>query len=63
MKWSFAQVGLVVICGFHLIQAVIGFIVEPSFATGPDAPTARCSGWTTTAGTRSPGGSRCSDPA
>ncbi|SEH77255.1 protein of unknown function [Mycolicibacterium rutilum] len=55
MKWSFAQVGLVVICGFHLIQAVIGFIVEPSFATGPDAPTAQVlgmdyNGWHAVAG-------------
>ncbi|MGV0850370.1 DUF4383 domain-containing protein [Mycolicibacterium phlei] len=55
MKWSFAQVGLLVICVFHVIQAVIGFIVEPSFAIGPDAPTAQVlgmdyNGWHAVAG-------------
>lgn len=55
MKWSFAQVGLLVIAIFHVIQAVIGFIVEPSFATGPDAPTAQVlgmdyNGWHAVAG-------------
>lgn len=55
MKWSFAQVGLLVICVFHLIQAVVGFIVEPSFAVGPDAPTAQVfgmdfNGWHAVAG-------------
>ncbi|MGE2722186.1 DUF4383 domain-containing protein [Mycolicibacterium celeriflavum] len=44
MKWSFAQIGLLVISVFHVIQAVIGFIVEPSFATGPNAPTAQILG-------------------
>ena len=37
MKWSFAQTGLLIISTFHAIQAVIGFIAEPSFAVGPDA--------------------------
>lgn len=55
MKWSFAQIGLLVICVFHVIQAVIGFIVEPSFAVGPDAPTAQVlgmdyNGWHAVAG-------------
>lgn len=55
MKWSFAQVGLVVIAAFHVIQAVIGFMVEPSFATGPGAPTAQVlgmdyNGWHAVAG-------------
>ncbi|KUI13781.1 hypothetical protein AU191_08575 [Mycolicibacterium acapulense] len=55
MKWSFAQVGLLVIAAFHVIQAVIGFIVEPSFATGPGAPTAQVlgmdyNGWHAVAG-------------
>ncbi|KUI03983.1 DUF4383 domain-containing protein [Mycobacterium sp. IS-3022] len=55
MKWSFAQVGLLIIAAFHVIQAVIGFIVEPSFATGPDAPTAQIfgmdyNGWHAVAG-------------
>lgn len=39
MRWSFAQVGLLIISAFHVIQAVIGLILEPSFATGPRAPT------------------------
>ncbi len=55
MKWSFAQIGLLIIAAFHVIQAVLGFIVEPSFATGPDAPTARVlgmdyNGWHAAAG-------------
>ncbi|KAA1415442.1 DUF4383 domain-containing protein [Nocardioides humilatus] len=37
--WTFAQWGLLVICTLHVIQAVVGFIAEPSFAIGPDAPT------------------------
>src|SRR3954468_17094601 len=44
VKWSFAQIGLLIIAAFHVIQAVIGFIVEPSFALGPDAPTAQIMG-------------------
>jgi hypothetical protein len=39
MKWSFAQWGLLVICVLHVAESVIGFIAEPSFAVGPDAPT------------------------
>jgi hypothetical protein len=55
VKWSFAQVGLLVICIVHVIQAVIGFIAEPSFATGPDAPTVQIlgmdyNGWHAVAG-------------
>lgn len=55
MKWSFAQIGLVIIAAFHVIQAVIGLIVEPSFAIGPDAPTAQIlgmdyNGWHAVAG-------------
>ena len=38
--WSFAQWALAVISLLHVAQAVVGFIAEPSFATGPDAPTA-----------------------
>ena len=44
MRWSFAQVGLLIICVLHLIQAVIGYIAEPSFATGPGAPTVQILG-------------------
>jgi hypothetical protein len=55
VKWSFAQVGLAIISAFHVIQAVIGFIAEPSFATGPDAPTVQIlgmdyNGWHAVAG-------------
>ena len=55
MRWSFAQIGLLVICIFHVIQAVIGFIVNPSFATGPGAPTVQLlgmdyNGWHAVAG-------------
>jgi hypothetical protein len=55
VKWSFAQWGLIVISVFHVVQAVIGFIIEPSFATGPDAPTAQVlgmdyNGWHAVAG-------------
>jgi hypothetical protein len=53
--WTFAQWGLLIICVVHLIQAVIGFIAEPSFATGPGAPTAQIfgmdyNGWHAVAG-------------
>jgi hypothetical protein len=55
VKWSFAQVGLLIISTLHVIQAVIGFIAEPSFATGPDAPTVQIfgmdyNGWHAVAG-------------
>ena len=55
MRWSFAQVGLLIICALHVIQAVIGFILEPSFATGPNAPTVQLlgmdyNGWHAVAG-------------
>jgi uncharacterized protein DUF4383 len=39
-QWSFAQWGLLVISLFHVVQAIVGFAIEPSFETGPDAPTA-----------------------
>jgi Domain of unknown function (DUF4383) len=55
VKWSFAQIGLLIIAAFHVIQAAVGFIIEPSFATGPDAPTAQVlgmdyNGWHAVAG-------------
>jgi hypothetical protein len=55
MKWSVAQVGLLIISILHVIQAVIGFIAEPSFAVGPDAPTVQVfgmdyNGWHAVAG-------------
>jgi hypothetical protein len=55
VKWSFAQAGLLIISVFHVVQAVIGFIAEPSFATGPNAPTVQVlgmdyNGWHAVAG-------------
>jgi hypothetical protein len=55
LRWSFAQIGLLIICVVHVIQAVIGFILEPSFATGPTAPTVQLlgmdyNGWHAVAG-------------
>ncbi|MDT5219986.1 MAG: hypothetical protein QOF15_2091 [Mycobacterium sp.] len=55
MRWSFAQIGLLIICVVHVIQAVIGFILEPSFAIGPTAPTVQLlgmdyNGWHAVAG-------------
>jgi hypothetical protein len=44
MKSSIAQWGLFIICGLHVLQSVIGFIAEPSFAIGPGAPTAQILG-------------------
>jgi len=37
--WTFAQRGLLAICVLHVIQAIVGYLAEPSFAIGPDAPT------------------------
>jgi Domain of unknown function (DUF4383) len=37
--WTPAQVGVMAICVFQLGWALAGFIAEPSFATGADAPT------------------------
>ena len=55
MKWSFAQIALLIIAAFHVTQSIVGFIIEPSFATGPDAPTAQVwgmdyNGWHAVAG-------------
>lgn len=54
-QWSFAQWGLLIISLFHVIQAIIGLFIEPSFAVGPDAPTAQIlgmdfNGWHSLAG-------------
>lgn len=54
-QWSFAQWGLLVISLFHVVQAIIGFMLEPSFATGPGAPTVQLfgmdyNGWHAVAG-------------
>ncbi len=55
MKWSFAQYGLLAICVVQVALAVVGFIAEPSFATGPGAPTVQIlgmdyNGWHAVAG-------------
>jgi Domain of unknown function (DUF4383) len=55
VRWSFAQIGLLIICAFHVIQAVIGLVVNPSFATGSNAPTVQLlgmdyNGWHAVAG-------------
>lgn len=55
MRWSFAQIGLLIICVGHVVQAVAGFIINPSFATGPNAPTVQLlgmdyNGWHAVAG-------------
>ena len=53
--WTFAQYGLLIIALAHVAQAIVGFIAEPSFATGPDAPTVQIlgmdyNGWHAVAG-------------
>jgi len=55
VRWSFAQIGLLIICVVHVVQAVVGFIINPSFATGPSAPTVQLlgmdyNGWHAVAG-------------
>lgn len=37
--WSRIQQVLFVIAVFEVVKSIIGFIAEPSFAIGPDAPT------------------------
>ena len=54
-RWTLAQWGLLVIALIHVPWAVAGFIAEPSFAIGPDAPTASVlgmdyNGWHAVAG-------------
>ncbi|OBH60830.1 DUF4383 domain-containing protein [Mycobacterium sp. E2479] len=55
MRWSFAQIGLLIICVVHVVQAAIGLVVNPSFAIGPYAPTVQLlgmdyNGWHAVAG-------------
>ena len=42
--WTVAQYGLLIISALHVLQAIVGFIAEPSFATGPAAPTVQILG-------------------
>jgi uncharacterized protein DUF4383 len=37
--WTFAQKGIVVLAAVQLLWALAGFIAEPSFQLGDDAPT------------------------
>ncbi len=37
--WTFAQKGIVVLAALQLLWALAGFIAEPSFHLGTDAPT------------------------
>jgi hypothetical protein len=55
VRWSFAQIGLLIICVVLVVQAVVGFIINPSFAIGPNAPTVQLlgmdyNGWHAVAG-------------
>ena len=38
-QWTFAQKGIVVLAALQLLWALAGFIAEPSFQLGADAPT------------------------
>jgi Domain of unknown function (DUF4383) len=43
-QWTFAQKGIVVIAAIQLLWALAGFVAEPSFSFGEDAPTERVLG-------------------
>ncbi|HEX6152121.1 MAG TPA: DUF4383 domain-containing protein [Solirubrobacterales bacterium] len=43
-EWTFAQKALVGLAGLQLLWATAGFIAEPSFHVGADAPTERVLG-------------------
>jgi len=43
-EWTSAQKGLVVLAAIQLLWAVAGFIAEPSFHLGADAPTEKVLG-------------------
>jgi hypothetical protein len=43
-SWTFAQKALVVLAALQLLWATAGFIAEPSFHLGADAPTERVLG-------------------
>ena len=38
-EWTFAQRGIVILAAALLAWSLAGFVAEPSFATGDDAPT------------------------
>lgn len=43
-QWTFAQKGIVVLAALQLLWALAGFIAEPNFSLGADAPTERVLG-------------------
>lgn len=43
-QWTFAQKGIVILAALQLLWALAGFIAEPSFHLGADAPTERVLG-------------------
>ncbi len=43
-QWTFAQRGIVVLAALQLLWALAGFIAEPNFSLGEDAPTERVLG-------------------
>jgi len=43
-EWTFAQWGIVILAAIQLLWALAGFIAEPSFHLGDDAPTERVLG-------------------
>ncbi len=43
-EWTFAQKGIVVLAAIQLLWALAGFIAEPNFSLGDDAPTERVLG-------------------
>lgn len=42
--WTFAQKGIVILAAVQLLWALAGFLAEPSFHLGADAPTERVLG-------------------
>lgn len=43
-RWTFTQWAVLVICAAHVLIAIAGFVAEPSFEIGHDAPTAKVLG-------------------
>ena len=43
-QWTFAQKGIVILAAVQLLWALAGFIAEPNFSLGEDAPTERVLG-------------------
>jgi hypothetical protein len=43
-QWTFAQKGIVILAALQLLWALAGFIAEPNFSLGADAPTERVLG-------------------